>query len=42
MRTRIVKGTYTKISQEGHSMYSKENIITSAGESVTETGVGQG
>lgn len=41
-RTRIVKGTYTKISQEGHSMYSKENIITSAGESVTETGVGQG
>lgn len=41
-RTRIVKGTYTKISQEGHSMYSRENIITSAGESVTETGVGQG
>lgn len=41
-RTRIVKGTYTKISQEGHSMYSKGNIITSAGESVTETGVEQG
>ncbi|BAP30296.1 uncharacterized protein CHSO_1259 [Chryseobacterium sp. StRB126] len=41
-RTRIVKGTYTKISQEGHSMYSRENIITSAGESVTETGVEQG
>ncbi|MGE8552782.1 MAG: hypothetical protein ACN6OB_02455 [Chryseobacterium jejuense] len=41
-RTRIVKGTYTKISQEGHSMYSNENIITSAGESVTETGVEQG
>ncbi|MGU3373617.1 hypothetical protein [Chryseobacterium sp. M5A1_1a] len=41
-RTRIVKGTYTKISQEGHSMYSKENIITSAGESVTETGEANG
>lgn len=41
-RTRIVKGTYTKISQEGHSMYSKENIITSAGESVTETGEASG
>lgn len=41
-RTRIVKGTYTKISQEGHSMYSKQNIVTSAGESVTETGAGQG
>lgn len=41
-RTRIVKGTYNKISQEGHSMYSKENIITSAGESVTETGEANG
>ncbi len=37
-RTRIVKGTYTKISQEGHSMYSNSNIITHAGASVTETG----
>ncbi|MCE3075690.1 hypothetical protein [Chryseobacterium gwangjuense] len=37
-RTRIVKGKYNKISQEGHSMYSNENIITVAGESVTETG----
>ncbi|WP_336960805.1 hypothetical protein [Chryseobacterium contaminans] len=41
-RTRIVKGTYTKISEEGHNMYAKESIITSAGETVTETGVGQG
>ncbi|UHO37583.1 hypothetical protein H5J24_18165 [Chryseobacterium capnotolerans] len=41
-RTRIVKGTYTKISQEGHSMYSNENIITTAGNSITETGVKDG
>lgn len=41
-RTRIVKGTYTKISQEGHSMYSNENIITIAGNSITETGVKDG
>ena len=38
-RTRIVKGSYTKISQEGHSMYSNENIITTAGNSITEIGV---
>lgn len=37
-RTRIVKGTYTKISQEGHSMYFKTNIITTAGKSITEVG----
>lgn len=41
-RTRIVKGTYTKISQEGHSMYSNENIITTAGNLITETGVKDG
>ncbi|VEH19203.1 Uncharacterised protein [Chryseobacterium nakagawai] len=38
-RTRIVKGIYTKISQEGHSMYSNANIITNAGAAITETGV---
>ena len=37
-RTRIVKGTYTKISHEGHSMYSNANIITNAGAAITETG----
>lgn len=41
-RTRIVKGTYTKISEGEHNMYAKESIITSAGETVTETGVGKG
>lgn len=41
-RTRIVKGTYTKISQEGHSMYSNANIITNAGAAITETGVNNG
>lgn len=41
-RTRIVKGSYTKISHEGHSMYSNENIITSAGKEITETGVNKG
>ncbi|AZB08656.1 hypothetical protein EG344_07305 [Chryseobacterium sp. G0162] len=41
-RTRIVKGSYTKISQEGHSMYSNENIITTAGNSITEIGVKNG
>lgn len=41
-RTRIVKGIYTKISQEGHSMYSNANIITNAGAAITETGVENG
>ncbi|WP_419489223.1 hypothetical protein [Chryseobacterium bernardetii] len=41
-RMRIVKGTYTKISQEGHSMYSNENIITTAGAAITETGASDG
>lgn len=41
-RTRIVKGTYTKISQEGHSMYSNTNIITNAGAAITETGAENG
>lgn len=41
-RTRVVKGYYTKISHEGHSMYSNENIITTAGKGITETGVNNG
>jgi hypothetical protein len=41
-RTRIVKGTYTKISHSGHNMYSNESIITTAGKEVTETGVKKG
>lgn len=41
-RTRIVKGTYTKISHEGHGMYSNQNIITTAGASITETGEKKG
>lgn len=41
-RTRIVKGTYTKISEKGHSMYSKENIKSAAGKQVTENGAENG
>lgn len=41
-RTRIVKGTYRKISAKGHSMYSNESIITTAGKEVTETGMKNG
>ncbi|MBF8455551.1 hypothetical protein IV494_00010 [Kaistella sp. G5-32] len=41
-RTRIVKGTYTKISGGGHSMYCKENINSSAGKQVTENGCENG
>lgn len=37
-RTRIVKGTYTKISAGGHSMFAKESIISSAGKIITEQG----
>ncbi|MCD9856794.1 hypothetical protein LUD75_18870 [Epilithonimonas sp. JDS] len=41
-RTRIVKGIYTKISAKGHSMYSNESIITTAGKQITETGIKKG
>lgn len=41
-RTRIVKGIYTKISQEGHNMYSNQNINTTARNAITETGAGNG
>lgn len=41
-RNRIVGGRYTKISQHGHSMFSKTDITTSAGKSVTETGAKEG
>lgn len=41
-RTRIVKGTYTKISEKGHSMYSNENIVTNATRTVTEEGTENG
>lgn len=37
-RTRIVKGTYTKVSEKGHNMYSNENIVTSASRVLTENG----
>lgn len=37
-RTRIVKGTYTKISGGGHTMYTKGSINSSAGKQVTEKG----
>ena len=41
-RTRIVKGTYTKISGGGHSMYSKGSINSTAGKQVTENGSSNG
>lgn len=41
-RTRIVKGSYTKISAKGHNMYSQENISTTASKLVTEEGTKKG
>ncbi|WP_333853324.1 hypothetical protein [Epilithonimonas sp.] len=41
-RTRIVKGKYTKLSLKGHSMYSNENIVTTASDFVTEKGEEKG
>lgn len=41
-RTRFVKGTYTKVSEKGHSMYSNENIVTTASDFVTEKGEEKG
>lgn len=41
-RTRIVKGTYTKVSEKGHSMFSNENIVTTASHTVTEDGTESG
>lgn len=41
-RTRFVKGTYTKVSAKGHSMYSNENIVTTASDFVTEKGEEKG
>ncbi|WP_375605039.1 hypothetical protein [Flavobacterium davisii] len=37
-RTRIVKGTYTKITGGDHNMYAKGNIVTTAGKSINEIG----
>jgi peptidoglycan/xylan/chitin deacetylase (PgdA/CDA1 family) len=37
-RTRIVKGTYTKITGGDHNMYAKGNIVTTAGGVITQTG----
>lgn len=41
-RTRIVKGTYTKITGGDHSMYAKGNIVTTAGKSINEIGKEKG
>ena len=41
-RTRIVKGTYTKMSEKGHHMYSNESIISNAGKTVTQQGAENG
>lgn len=37
-RTRIVKGTYTKVSEKGHTMYSNESIISNAVKWISEVG----
>lgn len=37
-RTRIVKGTYNKVSEKGYSMYSNESIITNALKWISEVG----
>ncbi len=41
-KTRIVKGTYNKISHESHNMYSHENIITRALRWISEKGKEKG
>ncbi|SDD18157.1 zinc metalloprotease [Niabella drilacis] len=41
-RTRIVKGTYTKITHGNHNMYSRENINSFAGDVVKEKGEDEG
>ena len=41
-RTRIVKGTYTKITNEEHNMYSQESIITKAKKWISELGIEKG
>lgn len=41
-RTRIVKGTYNKISNEDHNLYAKNNIVYSAAKEVTEKGEKEG
>ncbi len=37
-RTRIIKGSYTKVSEKGHHMYSNESIITNALNWISEVG----
>ncbi|REC46835.1 zinc metalloprotease [Chryseobacterium pennipullorum] len=41
-RTRIVKGTYNKITHEDHNMYSQESIISRAYKWITEKGNAKG
>lgn len=41
-RTRIVKGTYNKISHENHNMYSQESIISRAMKWISEKGNDKG
>ncbi|WP_343687785.1 hypothetical protein [Chryseobacterium gleum] len=41
-RTRIVKGTYNKISHENHNMYSQESIISRAMKWISEKGNAKG
>lgn len=41
-RTRIVKGTYNKITEEDHNMYSQESIVSRALKWFTEKGEAKG
>jgi hypothetical protein len=41
-RSRIVRGTYTKVSKGNHNMFSEESIISSAGQKVQQKGADQG
>lgn len=41
-RTRIIKGTYTKITHGNHNMYSRENINSFAGSVIKEKGADEG
>lgn len=41
-RSRVVGGTYTKVSKGNHHMYSEESIISSAGKKVQQKGASEG
>lgn len=41
-RSRIVGGSYTKVSKGNHQMFSEESIVSSAGKKVQQKGANEG